>query len=487
MDDDDLRESLLDLFEEAPCGYIFTRPDGTFTRANGTFLDWSGYSREDLLNGKRFQDLLTVPGKIFYENQFFPLLRMQGFVREVAFDIAGKEGEKLPVLVNSVLKTAEDGQPTMIASALFLASDRRAYEQEILHAQQEAEQLSAIVRLSADAITRCSAVGLMETWNAGTRDMFRFGEHEIRGMHLRHLLPSIDDEEWRRMLGALASGEAVRFEAVGRRADGSSIDVSVGLAPHVGPLGELTAMSAIMRDITESKEIQRLQNEFLAMISHELGTPLTAIRGHAQLMLRRGVYAQAQLETIVSATDQLGRLIEDLLLASRLEADRFDLRPAELDLVGVVRATVDNIAGASGRTIHLEAPDERVPVWGDRLRLGQVFTNLLSNAVKYSAAGTDITVRITDSDLEARVAVIDRGVGIPAEDIPHLFSRFYRVASAREGAQGVGLGLYIADRLIHAHGGRLMVASEVGSGSTFTVSLPRQRDVTSDSEGGVPL
>ena len=150
------------------------------------------------------------------------------------------------------------------------------------------------------------------------------------------------------IVAALQSGEAMQFDAIGERADGAQIDVSIGLAPHRGPLGNLSAMSAIIRDISESKKIQRLQNEFLAMTSHELRTPLTAIRGHAQLMLRRGTYQQSHLDAIVAATDQLGRLIEDLLLASRLEADRFDLRLSDVDLMAVVRSAVEQMAGATG-------------------------------------------------------------------------------------------------------------------------------------------
>jgi signal transduction histidine kinase len=293
-------------------------------------------------------------------------------------------------------------------------------------------------------------------------------------MHLRQILPSVDDAEWVRVHGALLGGESVYFEAEGRRADGRTVDVSVGLSPHFGALRELAAVSAIIRDISESKALQRLQYEFLAMTSHELRTPLTSIRGHAQLLLRRGVYVQAHLERIVEATDHLGRLVDDLLLASRLESGHFDLQPTSIDLRSVVDAAAHDLM--SERNIHIELPDEPLPVWGDPQRLGQVFANLLSNALKYSPPDTDVTVHATRSPMEASVTVIDRGVGIPASALPHLFDRFYRVSGTAHRAQGAGLGLYIANHMVRAHGGHLRVESEVGRGSAFTVSLPILED-----------
>jgi PAS domain S-box-containing protein len=161
-----LRESLEDLYEDAPCGYIFTLPDGTIARVNETFVTWTGYARDDLA-AIRFQDLLTVPGRIFYENQYAPLLRMQGLVKEVSFDLRCKDGRRLPVLINSTLRTDSDGQPTLIASTIFEATDRERYEQELRIARERAEQLAAIVTSATDAIVRTTADGTIETWNRG--------------------------------------------------------------------------------------------------------------------------------------------------------------------------------------------------------------------------------------------------------------------------------------------------------------------------------
>ena len=132
MNDDLLRESLLDLYEQAPCGYIFTLPDGAIVHVNQTFLTWLEHTHEELVSVRRIQDFLTLPGRLFYENQYDPLLRMQGFVNEVAFDLVSRNGQRIPVLINSVLKRDKDGQALLVASSMFNATQRRLYEQESL-------------------------------------------------------------------------------------------------------------------------------------------------------------------------------------------------------------------------------------------------------------------------------------------------------------------------------------------------------------------
>lgn len=465
-------EGTPDLFEDAPCGYILTRMDGSFVRANRAFLEWTSYSEQELRSGKRLQDLLTIPSKIFYENQYFPLLAMQGSVREVALVIRDMHGRDLPVIVNSVRKTDVREGDALVLSTLFIARDRRAYEEELLRARQEAERLSTIVTMSADAIVRCSADGLIETWNPGAQEMFGVDQLEARGHSIRDVLPSLSSTDWERITSGLQSHESVTVEAEGRHASGRAIDVSAGFAPHFGPLGHLVGMSAIIRDISESKAVQRLQYEFLAMTSHELRTPLTSIRGHAQLLRRQGRYTESMVDRIIESSDQLGHLVDDLLLASSLEAGRFDLHPTDVDLRGVVQAAAHQLTGASGRTIRVESTSDDVYVWGDRFRLAQIFGNLLSNALKYSAPETEVVLRISRSGSEVLVAVIDQGAGISPDDMSRLFDRFYRAAATAEYAPGVGLGLYITNHLVRAHGGSLSVESELNRGSTFTVSLP---------------
>lgn len=472
MSDDLTKEFLEDFYENAPCASIFTHLDGTIARVNNTFITWTGYARDEL-GSVRFQDLLTTPGKIYFENQFAPLLWMQGSVKEVAFDLVRKDGDRLPVMVNSTLQKDATGESVLIASMIFDTTDRQRYEHELRVAREKAEELAIIVRSANDAIVRATPEGVIEMWNMGAERLFGYKAEEIVGRSLWSILPPLEhDAERDRVLGELHAGRPVYLDIVGKHANESDIDLSVGLMAHLGWLGELDALSAIIRDISERRALERLQQEFLTMTSHELRHPLTIIMGHAYLMRRRGAYEEQDLDTIIDNANRLEQLIDDLLLASLIEADRFDVQLEPIDLVTEVRVTGEQIENDE-HPIHVEAPTEPIVVLGDRQRLGQVFANLLSNAMKYSPIGSEIVVRVRPTEDRVHVDVIDRGIGIPPEVLPRLFSRFFRAEGLAAGrASGLGLGLYIAQRIVLAHDGTIDAQSEVGAGSTFTVTLP---------------
>ncbi|WP_242906573.1 PP2C family protein-serine/threonine phosphatase [Actinomadura terrae] len=138
-----LEDSAEDLYENAPCGYLSTLPDGRIAKINRTLLDWLGYRREDLVGRRSFADLLTVGGRLYHETHFAPLLRMQGEIGGIALELRAADGTRLPVMVTSTVKTGHDGEPQLIRTTVFDARDRRAYEQELLRARREAEQARA--------------------------------------------------------------------------------------------------------------------------------------------------------------------------------------------------------------------------------------------------------------------------------------------------------------------------------------------------------
>ena len=144
-----LEESAEDLYENAPCGYLSTRPDGTIVKVNETFLAWTGLVRDELVGRRRFADLLTAGGRIYHETHYAPLLAMQGRVREIAVDIVCADGRRLPVLVNSVLRRDEHGAPLVVRTAVVDATERRDYERELLRAREDAERAAERARLLA--------------------------------------------------------------------------------------------------------------------------------------------------------------------------------------------------------------------------------------------------------------------------------------------------------------------------------------------------
>ncbi|BCH18350.1 two-component sensor histidine kinase [Mesorhizobium sp. L-2-11] len=236
-------------------------------------------------------------------------------------------------------------------------------------------------------------------------------------------------------------------------------------------------------------ELDRLRVQFLADISHELRTPLTALRGEAEIPLRHGskpeaVYRDA-LERIVTQSLEMGRLVDDLVFLSRSETDTIRFEARRTDLVSIVADAVHEgeILGRA-KGISIKAAYITRPVWvtADAQRLKQALVIILDNAIKYSPRDRSVNVNITVMDGHAEIAIRDKGLGIPAEEIPKVFERFYRGRSPRASRQlGSGLGLAIAKWLIEKHRGEIALTSEVGSFTEVVVRLPRA-DATASAD-----
>ncbi|HLZ70267.1 MAG TPA: ATP-binding protein [Dehalococcoidia bacterium] len=265
-------------------------------------------------------------------------------------------------------------------------------------------------------------------------------------------------------------------EQIVRHADGKELPIVSNVAPIRDAGGQLAAVIMVFQDITSLREMDRLRDEFLSIAGHELRTPITSIRGLAQLLERR--YAQLEPEHIAAAlagiteqTAQMALLVDDLLDVSRIRSGRLSLTMQPCDLSVLLRGAVALLAPQREGEIRLHLP-ESLQTNGDGARLQQVFNNLLDNAAKYSDARAPIDVTLLRHDGWATVAVRDRGIGIPAEAQQHLFERFYRAENAAQYAGGLGLGLYICREIVERHGGTIAVASTPGDGSLFTVRLP---------------
>lgn len=226
------------------------------------------------------------------------------------------------------------------------------------------------------------------------------------------------------------------------------------------------------------QESERQKDEFFALVSHELRTPLTSIIGYLELVLDAEDLSEDDrrfLEIVERNARRLLRLVGDMLFIAQVEAGRLTLERGPVDLFKVARESVDAAQPAAQRDmVRLTLEGEPVgEVEGDADRLGQTIDNLISNALKFTPEGKEIEVQVRDTDHGVEIAVCDHGAGIPADDLNHLFERFYRSASAaRRAVPGVGLGLSIVKTIVDAHHGLVWITSEVGARTTVTLTIP---------------
>jgi two-component system phosphate regulon sensor histidine kinase PhoR len=238
---------------------------------------------------------------------------------------------------------------------------------------------------------------------------------------------------------------------------------------------------AVFHDVTDLKRLERVRQEFVANVSHELRTPLTAIKGYVEALLDDGLGNPAQagqfLRVIDRNASRMDKIVSDLLLLSELESPNWVLRKEAISIAESIHSSVEalrSLAESKRQAIQLRIPPQLPSMVGDGQKIQQVFLNLLHNAINYTPEGGQISIEARVHPQGVEVAVSDTGIGIPAEDLPRIFERFYRVDKGRSRELGgTGLGLSIVKHIVEAHGGRVSVESKPGQGSRFSLFLPK--------------
>lgn len=273
------------------------------------------------------------------------------------------------------------------------------------------------------------------------------------------------------VLSALENATAVAMQIT--RADDLSRRI-----PYNGPkddeIGQL--ISAFNRTLERLESLFNTQRRFLADVGHELRTPLTVIKGNTSLMRRMGCGDEESLTSIESEVDRLTRLVGDLLLLAQAESGKIPMARQLVELDTLLLEVMGQMSVLARDRLTLQLGEiDQVLVCGDRDRLKQVLVNLLGNAINYTPKGGSVVVGLAKVQNQARLTIRDNGPGIPPEDLPHIFERFYRAEKSRtrsRDGKGFGLGLSIAYWIVRNHNGRIDVDSKVGVGTTFIVWLP---------------
>ncbi len=358
--------------------------------------------------------------------------------------------------------------------------------------EREAQRLAAIVDSSEDAIVSKDLNSIVQTWNRAAERMFGFTADEAVGRSIRIIIPAERQGEEDDVLDHIRRGEPVtHFETVRMRKDGTRLNISLTVSPIRDAEGRIVGASKIARDITAHKELlrklgeaNRIKDEFLATLSHELRTPLNAVLGYTQ-MLRTGKIADTRRQQVVEIIERnahlLSQLVSDVLDVSSIVTGKIRLRPAPADILQVARAAADVVRPSiDAKNLRFDLTTDGKPMiaLADADRLQQVFWNLLSNATKFTPEGGEITMGLERAGGNARITVVDSGIGIPREFLPHVFERFRQAeGGSRREYGGLGLGLSLVRYFVELHGGSVEAASPgPGLGASFTVTLPLAAD-----------
>jgi PAS domain S-box-containing protein len=356
--------------------------------------------------------------------------------------------------------------------------------------------------------------GLCTFSNAAGAEMFGYREYEVLGKDMHELIHhSFADgapypKEECPIFDTLRSGRGHRmYDEVMWRGDGTPIPVRYSSYPIIDE-GRLRGAVVAIEDITARKRLEEalrdrneqlrlafekerdsvkrlqdldvLKNEFVAMVAHDLRSPMTVVAGMADAIRNRWesmeeVKKLTFLEMISDNIHRLSDLVEDILVVARLESEEFSYELAPFDLVALVRRVGTEMGGQAGRDVLVRDGDELPDAYADDQRTWQVLTNLVSNALKFSPRDSEVEIEIVHDDNDMlRVAVIDQGIGMLSEEQSKLFQKFARLSQTglEKQISGTGLGLYISKRMVEDQGGHIWVESEVGEGSTFTFTIP---------------
>jgi PAS domain S-box-containing protein len=357
----------------------------------------------------------------------------------------------------------------------------------------------SLLEFVPDAIVIADQGGHIVYANRMTAELFGYDRSELVGQPVEMLLPPRFREAHERHRADYDSAPAPRPMGLGlslwaMRKGGEEFTAEISLSPLNLDSGQYAA--AAIRDVTERRRIEekallyrkaqeevRARDEFISVASHELRTPVAALQLQLQLLRRVADRSQDEVPAVITdrlvllerQTRRVALLVAELLDLSRVRLGRLELKREPLDVAELAREVVtpfqEDRAANGGSTIEVIAP---APALGsfDRVRLEQVLTNLLANAVKFGE-GKPIRVRVEGVAEAVRLSVVDQGIGIAPEDRERIFSRFERAVPTQHFG-GLGLGLYIASRIVEAHGGSIWLESAPGKGSSFTVELPRE-------------
>jgi len=466
--------------------------------ANASYLDAPddlsitqklGSPVQDMIGGAVIGSFLNVP--LTVENRIVGMLSLFD-EREGTFD-------------TDLLKLT-----TMIAdyAAVALENVRLRERETALWRQAEIgrQRLELIISSMAEGLLITNEQGGITLLNVSAQHLLAQAQLDLKQNSPLRTLALANNVSWLHKLAdiideALTGVTVMNQELIaGEAGEAVPLTLSISAAPlhdasqvQMGPIGVV----AVLNDVTANKQIEKLKDEFVSVVSHELRSPLTAIKGYTQHLMRRidrrlrkaqqeqqrsaisagdlpENYDLRSLSIIQSQADHLERLVNDLLDLSQVQWGKLQLQYSSFYLADVLVESVRSVqASAEQHTIYLDIAVQDTKIVADKMRMSQVIGNILDNAIKYSPQGGQVTVKLEEREGDYFVSITDQGIGISQEYLDHIFERFYRVRNtASRQYSGIGLGLYVTRAIVEEHGGHIWVTNNKGLGCTFSFTVP---------------
>lgn len=440
--------------------------DHRFLAVEGDLMAKMGLNSADYI-GKHPSDV--APFERYEANK--PLYNKVLSGKQFAIDRKGPAGEDYHIEFVPLRNDENE-----VYAALIISLDIT----DIRKAEERSAKLAAIVTSSDDAIVSKTLDGIVTSWNAAAERMFGFTEKEMMGQSILKIIPEERHGEEPRILERLRNGHRIdHFETERMAKGGRILDVSLTISPMRDSEGHIIGISKIARDISEKKRAEQKKNDFIAMVSHELKTPLTSLTAIVQLLQIKlkndhDNPISGPLKNANRQVKKMANMINGFLNISRLDSGKMRIEKSDFSLNDLIEEAIDEtkLVSGSGHSFQFEE-SEPVNVHADRDKVASVVLNLLSNAVKYSPKSTMISINCKLVNGKARVTVTDEGMGISHEDQKKLFDRYYRVENDEtRHISGFGIGLYLSAEIVRQHGGEIWVESEPGKGSAFYFELP---------------
>lgn len=426
-------------------------------------------------------------------NVLRPEARSDAFLR-----ICQEHSDVIPAKSYSALDSPEKRRP-VIASLPQQAGVMEGALEKNENTAESLSRLAAIVESSDDAIIGKTLEGIITSWNASAERIFGFTAQEMIGQSISRLIPADRPDDFPKILQTIRRGERVdHYDTERLHKDGHRIQVALTVSPIKNSTGQIIGASKIARDVTvrrrleaqrehllgvaqraraEAEAASRSKDKFLAMLSHELRNPLSALRNAIYSARLDSTRSERALEIAYQQTDLLGHLIDDLLDLSRIAKGRVLLNQQSVSLGEIVQRGVETaqpLTEERGHVVSVSLPPEPVRLEGDPARLEQVVVNLVTNAARYTNPGGRIDVILERHENEAMLRVRDNGTGIAPNALTQIFGLFVQAGRDQEGAVGgLGIGLAVVRELVALHGGRVEARSAgLGQGAEFVVYLP---------------